>query len=200
MSRMWKLLAICTVALGIAAVPAAHAAPFGSEEEAVFAYAAEYWGRAPALCTSITKEVVPPSELAYTTASGLTDIASGQATRPTTLPVPCFIAINELLRGTGLCVVVLHEYGHLLGYAHEDPAFGGDSVFADSPGCTALSAQEDRASRWDFWREVRSECQAKKAQARRRCARTLRRWSVRLKSGAARAQLPASLENKYAGR
>ena len=96
----------------------AKAAPFTPELEADYAYAEQWWGAAPSGCSTVTREVLPDAVMPG---------RSGQATQPIpgAASVPCILDIAE----GALAVpcfrreVVLHEYGHLLGYSHSaDPA------------------------------------------------------------------------------
>lgn len=70
----------------------------------------EYWGSEPTLCSSTTYSMVTalpnPS-------------AAAQATQPTTSVVPCVMEVKAGLSVIMQCYAVVHEYGHLLGYAHD---------------------------------------------------------------------------------
>lgn len=163
---------VTLAAVLVLAVPAG-AAPFGPAEEAAWAEAEAYWGVAPALCTTITKEVVPPGSLGV-------DV-QGRATQPT-YPQPCGVWIVEGL-GEALCGTVAHEFGHLLGHGHEDPEL------ANMRACGLVvlpDVEVERRQAWEFWRESRSECREARGPYRPKCWRALRasRQHILLRFGA----------------
>ncbi|HSC21428.1 MAG TPA: matrixin family metalloprotease [Solirubrobacterales bacterium] len=91
------------------------AGSFTPELEGDYAFAAHWWGLDPTGCSEIVRETVSPAEI---------DGDAGRATQPVpdAAPAPCAIEIApEAVQGELPCVeeeVVLHEYGHLLGFDH----------------------------------------------------------------------------------
>jgi len=110
-----RLLVLAAVLLAVG-VAEATAAPFTPALEADYAFAAAWWGATPTGCSSVTREMVPWAQIE----------ANGQATQPSpwAAPAPCVFVIAEDLAPPCLeRETVLHEYGHLLGYSHnEEPA------------------------------------------------------------------------------
>ena len=134
--------------------------PFGPVEEAAYQDAASYWGHTPELCTSVAKEVVAPGTLG----PGV----SGRATQPEGLPVPCGLWVVEGL-GEFLCSTMRHEYGHLLGYGHEDAELQAVGPCDQQPALVVARRQA-----WAEWRESRAECREARGPYRKKCWRELR--------------------------
>lgn len=159
--------------------------PFGEAELAALTQAEAYWGRQPDLCTSRSMEIVAPGALGVDEQGN--DVGA-RATRPA-VRVPCGMWVEEDELGVGLCSLVRHEYGHWLGFGHEDPEL------AEMPGCLSGSTeasggsyippdpkQVTRQQNWELFREWRAGCQREKAgsRARRRCFAAVGRYRVRL--------------------
>lgn len=170
---------------GSAGVSFGPSRPFGPEEEAAFHQAEVYWGAQPVLCTSLTKEVVATEAL---NGPDTPLPVAGRATQPE-YSTRCGIWIEEKL-GAVLCSVMRHEYGHLLGYAHEDPEM------AQLPSCDPESNEPSggiyippdknvtaRRQAWELFREWQAECRDKKigSKARRRCFSATRHYAARLR-------------------
>lgn len=164
--------------------------PFGEAELVALAQAEAYWGQQPALCTSSSLEVVTPGALGVDEETGA-DVAA-RATKPTG-PTPCTMWVEEDVLGdpTSLCSIERHEYGHWLGFGHED------AELAQMPGCERgshaanggvyVSPNPKRIARrqsWELFREWRAGCQEEPvgSKARRRCFGAVRRYGARLRS------------------
>jgi hypothetical protein len=161
--------------------------PFGGAELAAVAQAEAYWGRQPALCTSRTFEVVADGALGEAEQGGP---AAGRATQPTA-PMACTMWLEEDATAdpTNLCTIVRHEYGHWLGFGHEDPEL------AQMPSCVPGSTEASggvyappsrkavaRQQAWAYWREWRAECREAGGTYRPQCWRQLRRFTQRLRA------------------
>lgn len=161
-----RRLALYLIAAAVLGCPApAGAAPFTAELERDFGAAAEWWGRAPTGCSTLTLELV---------AEGSLD-AEARATQPIAgePPVPCVMQVEPplpLARPCHTLEVVIHEYGHLLGEGHtDDPAsimYGGDPM----PGIVCDPIERARLRRQVA--ETRARCRSKTAPAQRRWCRT----------------------------
>jgi hypothetical protein len=141
------LLLVALLALCAFLPPSAGAAPFGEAEQNALARAASYWGRAPLQCAVVIGEVVPVGSLAHPE-------ATGEATMPppTGEVIDCRIWIVEDLTPPMLCLTMRHEYGHLLGFDHDDPEMG-DEVLACS------SVQNEAASMRRMLQRQRRRCE-----------------------------------------
>lgn len=128
--RQIKRLFLCAGAALALSVPAARAEPFPPALEADYAFAVDWWGATPSGCLSLELQLVNPAAIPG---------RGGQATQPIegTAPIPC-----EMDIATGIspnCFrreVILHEYGHLLGFGHVDAP---SSIMSGTalPGCCA---------------------------------------------------------------
>jgi hypothetical protein len=119
------VVALGVALLGISTVPIAQAAPGTADED--WAIAEAYWGRQPTQCSVIVKGDTPLPENA------------GEASQP--FPGfygPCIFEIRPGQDLEAQCIVIVHEYGHLLGEGHSaDPDFVMHSppVRGSVPGC-----------------------------------------------------------------
>lgn len=151
---------------------------FGPVEEAAYQEAVTYWGVTPTLCTSVTKEVVAPGSLGVDEEGR--DVAA-RADQPDQIPMPCHVWVEEDALGPQLCTILRHEYGHLLGYGHEDPALN------EMPACEVTvpyieTPRERRREAWKLWRWARTECQMARGPYRKRCWNALRREAQKLRA------------------
>lgn len=154
----------------------AHARPFGPVEEVAYQEAAAYWQATPTLCTSITKEVVPPDSLGV---DEMGNDVGARATRPEN-PQPCGVWLEE--DAVGLCTLMRHEYGHLLGYGHEDSELSAMPACAGETVRYIPTRKEDRREAWKLWRWARTECIAARGPYRSKCWRDLKREASHLRS------------------
>lgn len=174
------------VALGLAAlvlgfgVERASAAPFTPELEADYAYAEAWWGAVPTGCSSVSKEVLPDQAMPGD---------GGRATQPEpgAEPVPCVMQVAEssLVTPCQEREVVLHEYGHLLGYGHSaDPT---NIMYPTSLGtlCQAEWRAEHVAQLERGLRRIQARCQRLKRPLRRHlCRHTAGEWRGMLREAA----------------
>lgn len=74
----------------------------------------------------------------------------GEATQPTHPGTACIMRIRAGLDVVTMCYVVVHEYGHWLGYSHSDDPYSVMYPYirqrASVPGCDALAPHHE--SRW----------------------------------------------------
>lgn len=157
---------LAAVLMSLFAAGPAEGAPFGPDEEWAFAQAASYWGASPP-CSSLQKEVVV----------GLPD--AGRAHHPEVGEGPCLVQIAAGMGRGSLCAVMLHEYGHLLGYGHEDPPMLVDAGAV--PQCAPALAEQSIERGREQLREQRAYCRSLRAgKAKSRCWRVARRMRTRL--------------------
>lgn len=173
-----RIYLLATSLLCLAIPACAAAAPFGPAEEIAFQEAAAYWGQAPTLCTSIAKEIVPSGSLGVDEEGR--DV-KGRATQPTGLPVACGVWVEEEALGPHLCTYMRHEYGHLLGYGHED------TELSQMPACEitvpyVATRKEERREAWKNWRWARTECVAARGPYRAKCWKWLRREAKKIRT------------------
>jgi len=144
--------------------------PFAAAEERAYSMADAYWQRQPNLCTSVHREVVAPGALG--------ENVLGRATMPEATPIECNLFVVEGLTETELCSVMRHEYGHLLGFGHDDPEL------ATMPPCEAGFEVEQRRWAWQLWHEWQVICLRMKARTphREHCLHRLRRRANRLRT------------------
>lgn len=166
---IYRVLLLAVVVLTVAATPV-HAQPFSVEADQAFSEAEAWWGRQPEGCSSITKELVAPGSLddaegshaGEATVPPKAELPPGFLPIPANLPkVPCEVWIVEGLTRVSLCSVMRHEYGHLLGYQHSDPAMA--QLPPCQPSQSELATQREaleaqRATAWANWRERRRFC------------------------------------------
>lgn len=154
--------------------------PFGEAELAALANAEAYWGRQPVLCSSRTVEVVAPGALGVDEYGH--DVIA-RATQPVGEALACGMWVEEDALGPDLCSTIRHEYGHWLGFGHED------AELAQMPLCVLEVAVWEaemrlyRRAEWGGWREFRALCQSRRNQrGRRPCFRELRDEAQRIRS------------------
>lgn len=160
--------------------------PFGEPELAALAQAEAYWGQQPALCMSLSVEVVAPGALGVNEEGG--DVG-GRATQPIS-STPCGMWIEEDELGRGLCSLIRHEYGHWLGFGHED------AELAQLPACIQGSDEASggvyvppnpkrvaRQQAWDLFREWRAGCREEPngSRSRQRCFAAAHRYAKRMR-------------------
>lgn len=174
MKRLGLTGVVALVLLG-AAPAATNARPFGPDEELAYQIAASFWGAEPN-CTTVVKSVEP-----------LPENVLGQVTMPTDGPIPCVLKVASASTAWfgSLCLVVTHEYGHLLGRGHAlDPAdimhpSGAKIDLSVVPGCAAEFARRQAAIR--RWRSHRRFCRSLQARLRR-SEQSRHRWRLRLRT------------------
>lgn len=144
-AERWLVLAFAIAALGFLAAPPASAAPFPARLDFAYELAVGYWGQEPSACSAVDREVVPHGSLG----SLETKLIAGLATQvpPETAPgsVDCILWIDrsyaQPVLFSGLCALMIHEVGHLLGMGHSaDPA----SVMNEKPAIPPICAAKGR--------------------------------------------------------
>jgi hypothetical protein len=174
-SQAKRILLATLLLMTLLWAPSASAAPFGPPEEQAFAVAAAYWGMAPN-CSSLASEVTHLED-----AAGRATVGAGG---------PCVLLIDEGQNRFALCRTMLHEYAHLLGFEHSDPAMQVD--FSEAPPCVEAREAEEaeweqsaefRRIEWSNWRTMRSWCRVLQRPARRQgCFSRLRAKRARLQA------------------
>lgn len=164
--RIYLAIALSMVVGGLWQAAAA-AALTGAEDWAI---AEAFWGRAPTACETITWRDDPaPTHL-------------GEATTPSGgWRGACRIAVQPGLDSVTTCLVIVHEFGHLLGERHSSSPtsimWSGLTLNTEAvPACgaDAEAARIARRQAWTEWREQRAECQEVAGPWRKRCWRRLR--------------------------
>lgn len=160
--------------------------PFGEAELAAIAQAEAFWGRQPELCTSRKAEVVAPGQLGTREEDG--GEVAGRATRPFA-PRPCGMWIEEDDLSRGLCTIVRHEYGHWLGFGHEDPELAQmpaceetqPSPYGEAEPGYEIYPVDQKAEAWNRWQMHRRECTKLRAVRRQECLEVSRRYAEKLR-------------------
>jgi hypothetical protein len=180
-------------ALLLVAAPLAQAEP-AATAEGDLSVASAFWGREPTGCSSISFsiEVRQPD-------------AGGEATEPTLgdPPEPCTISVREVDPAAGypaplVCIIALHEYGHLLGEGHStDPTnvmYPEAIPVSDIPICEnrwetpkGQAIEEHNLSWWE-WRGMRERCQKARGPYRPHCWSDLKTWRAELRAAPVSAE------------
>lgn len=169
----YKRALLLGVVLVVLVAGSAEARPFGPVEEAAWQEAVTFWGLTPPLCSSITRELVAPGVLGVDDEGR--DVA-GRATMPQEKAVACGVWIEEDVPAGTLCSTARHEYGHLLGFGHDDPEL------ALVPRCASPEWLAQRAEAWAVWREWRQECPTMQTvDYRAKCYRSVKKVAARLR-------------------
>jgi hypothetical protein len=177
-----RILAIALMALAFPV--SAAAAPFGPVEDQAYMEADAFWGASPTRCGTVTKEVVPYGSL--DAASG-EEATLGMASQPPvgSSQIDCEIWVVEGMIEPTLSFIMRHEYGHLLGYGHEDPEMSGLMTRPPKPWTISQAEEEEeryvRTVTWRQWRELRRACYWNPA-SQKRCLANSRRRAERLRS------------------
>jgi hypothetical protein len=106
---------------------AAQAAPFPPHLNLAYELAVGYWGQEPSACSTIDKEVVPHGGLGSLETAPIVGLATQVPVAAPAGSLSCILWIDRSYAQpvvfSGLCALMIHEVGHLLGMAHSpDPA------------------------------------------------------------------------------
>jgi hypothetical protein len=130
----------------LAPATATQAAPFPPRLDFAYELAVHYWGQDPSACATIDKEVVPHGGLGTLETAPIAGLATQVPAQAPAGSVSCILWIDRSYAQpvvfSGLCAVMIHEVGHLLGMSHSsDPA----SVMNENPPIPPLCAAKGRA-------------------------------------------------------
>lgn len=137
---------------------------FGSTEMIALQQAEAYWSSQPTDCTTRTLEVVASGALGSAEGHDL----AAYATIPSAEPTPCGMWVEEDALSGDLCSLLRHEYGHWLGFTHQDPELATMPA-CDPEAVLPLTQGESRKRIWSSWRRVRTSCPHLTNRARKRC-------------------------------
>lgn len=144
-AERWLVLALAIAALGLLAVPAASAAPFPSRLDFAYELAVAYWGQGPSTCSAVDRQVVPHGSLGSLETEPIAGLATQVSPEAAAGSAECILWIDRSYAQpvvfSGLCALMFHEVGHLLGMGHSaDPA----SVMNEKPAIPPVCAAKGR--------------------------------------------------------
>lgn len=126
-------LALCALVAAVCLPSTAVAAPLTPPLWRAYNVAATYWSAEPVQCRSLDAQIVPRGELG----AGI----GGRATQPYPgWSGPCILYIDRAyakpVEWATACAIMIHEYGHLLGYAHSTAGIMQPSLYKVPGICT----------------------------------------------------------------